>query len=46
MPRLRTAKKDPLADETRAEHNVRWCQEHLHIPEGKDVGLPLKMQSS
>jgi phage terminase large subunit-like protein len=43
MPRLRTAKKDPLADETRAEHNIRWCEEHLFIPEGKDVGLPLKM---
>lgn len=41
MPRLR-AKKEEIV-ETRAEHNIRWCEEHLFIPEGKDVGLPLKM---
>jgi phage terminase large subunit-like protein len=41
VPRLR-AKKEEIV-ETRAEHNIRWCEEHLFIPEGKDVGLPLKM---
>lgn len=28
---------------TRAERNIRWCEEHLRIPEGKFVGQPLKM---
>ncbi|HWJ89083.1 MAG TPA: terminase TerL endonuclease subunit [Pelagibacterium sp.] len=29
--------------ETRAERNIRWCEEHLRIPEGRFVGQPLKM---
>jgi phage terminase large subunit-like protein len=28
---------------TRAERNIRWCEDHLHIPEGKYFGTPLKM---
>lgn len=29
--------------ETRAERNIRWCEEHLRIPDGRYVGKPLKM---
>lgn len=28
---------------TRAERNIRWCEAHIRIPEGKFVGQPLKM---
>lgn len=28
---------------TRAERNIRWCEENLRIPEGRFVGRPLKM---
>ena len=28
---------------TRGERNIRWCQNHLHLPEGRFVGQPLKM---
>jgi phage terminase large subunit-like protein len=28
---------------TRAEFNISWCEEHLHLPEGRFVGQPLKM---
>ena len=28
---------------TRAELNIAWCQDHLHLPEGRFVGQPLKM---
>jgi len=28
---------------TRAERNIRWCEEHIRIPEGRFVGQPLKM---
>lgn len=31
--------------ETRADRNIRWCEEHLRIPDGKFVGKPLKMAS-
>lgn len=27
--------------ETRAERNIRWCERHLRIPEGRFVGKPL-----
>lgn len=27
----------------RAERNIRWCEEHLRIPDGEFVGKPLKM---
>lgn len=27
----------------RAERNIRWCEEHLRIPEGEFVGKPLVM---
>jgi len=29
--------------ETRGERNIRWCQEHLRLPEGKFVGQTFKM---
>lgn len=35
-------RKSP-GSETRAERNIRWCEEHLRIPEGRFVGKPLKM---
>jgi hypothetical protein len=28
---------------TRAERNIAWCESHLHLPEGRDVGKPLVM---
>jgi phage terminase large subunit-like protein len=28
---------------TRGERNIRWCQDHLHLPEGRFVGQPLRM---
>lgn len=37
-PRKTLGKSD-----TRAERNIRWCETHLRIPEGKFVGQPLRM---
>lgn len=31
-------------DETRAERNIRWIEEHCRIPEGKDVGKPARLR--
>jgi phage terminase large subunit-like protein len=28
---------------TRAEFNIAWCEDHLHLPEGRFVGQPLEM---
>ena len=28
---------------TRAGLNIAWCEEHLHLPEGRFVGQPLVM---
>lgn len=28
---------------SRAERNIRWCEKHIRIPEGKFVGQPLRM---
>lgn len=28
----------------RAERNIRWIQEHCRIPEGKDVGKPVRLR--
>jgi len=34
----------PGPDEsTRGERNIAWCEEYLHVPEGKFVGQPLKL---
>lgn len=41
MGSVRRRKKD--RPETRAERNIRWCEENIRIPEGKFVGQPLKM---
>lgn len=30
---------------TRAEDNIRWIEEHCRIPEGKDVGKPVRLRS-
>jgi phage terminase large subunit-like protein len=34
---------NPHAGKTRAELNIWWCEEYIHIPEGKHVGEKLKM---
>jgi phage terminase large subunit-like protein len=34
---------EPKAAISRAEQNIRWCEKHIRIPEGKFVGQPLKM---
>lgn len=31
--------------ETRAHRNIRWIERHCRVPEGKDVGKPLKLRS-
>jgi phage terminase large subunit-like protein len=28
---------------TRGERNIAWCEAHLHLPEGRVVGQPLRM---
>jgi phage terminase large subunit-like protein len=28
---------------TRAKLNIAWCEAHLHLPEGRFVGQPLRM---
>ena len=28
---------------TRGERNIAWCEEFLHLPEGKHAGQPLRM---
>lgn len=38
-----TTKKKPSSKLTRAERNIKWCEDHLHLPEGQYVGKPLKM---
>lgn len=30
---------------SRAERNIRWIEAHCRVPEGKDVGKPLKLRS-
>lgn len=30
--------------ETRGERNIRWIEEHCRIPEGKDVGKPVRLR--
>lgn len=30
--------------ETRAERNIRWIEKHCRIPEGKDVGKPVRLR--
>lgn len=32
-----------MAQQTRAERNIKWCEDYLRIPEGQFVGQPLKM---
>jgi hypothetical protein len=30
---------------TRAETNIKWIEDHCRIPEGRDVGKPVKLRS-
>lgn len=34
----------PGKTETRAERNIRWIEKHCLIPEGKDVGKPVRLR--
>src|SRR6266568_4682125 len=38
------AKKKATKEETRAERNIRWIEKHCRIPEGRDVGKPVKLR--
>lgn len=31
--------------ETRGERNIRWIEQYCHVPEGKDVGKPMRLRS-
>jgi phage terminase large subunit-like protein len=31
-------------NETRAERNIRWIETHCRVPEGKDLGQPVKLR--
>jgi phage terminase large subunit-like protein len=37
-------RKSPGKLETRGERNIRWIQDHCRIPEGKDVGKPVRLR--
>lgn len=47
---MATKKRQPRASSgtarapTRAEHNIEWIQRHCCIPEGRDVGTPVKLR--
>lgn len=43
MPKSRSKSKG-RGIETRAERNIRWVQEYCRIPEGRDVGKPVKLR--
>ena len=36
-------KREPAA-QTRAERNIVWIEDYCRIPEGKDVGKPVKLR--
>ena len=36
-------KQEPEAELSRAEANIKWCEDWLYIPEGKNVGHRLEM---
>lgn len=38
------AKKVSGQPGSRADRNIRWIEEFCHVPEGKDVGKPLKLR--
>ena len=41
---LKVARRKPARDwSSRAERNIAWCEEHLHLPEGRFVGQPLRL---
>jgi len=39
------AKAKQKKPETRAERNIRWIEKSCRIPEGKDVGKPVKLRT-
>ena len=43
IPIIRDWRKLPTADLTRAERNMRFVERHLRIPEGDQVGKPIKL---
>ena len=40
---MRRASGNAKTWSSRAERNIAWCEEHLHLPEGPFVGQPLKL---
>lgn len=40
----RSKAKSPGKSETRGERNCRWIETHCHIPEGRDVGKPVRLR--
>ena len=40
----RTQRASPGKAETRAERNIRWIEEYCRIPEGRDVGKPVRLR--
>lgn len=37
--------KSPGRGETRAERNIKWIETYCRVPEGRDVGKPVKLRS-
>lgn len=42
--RNRPQRVSPGRAETRAERNIRWIEEYCRIPEGRDVGKPVRLR--
>lgn len=42
--RASSAQRSRGKTETRGERNIRWIEEHCRIPEGRDVGKPVKLR--
>lgn len=42
--RSRSAQRSPGKAETRAARNIRWIEEWCRVPEGRDVGKPVRLR--
>ncbi len=40
----RTAKRQKARKATRGQRNVAWIEQHCRVPEGKDVGKPMRLR--
>ncbi|KQT08517.1 terminase [Methylobacterium sp. Leaf399] len=43
MRKAQARRASPGKAETRAERNIRWVEEKLRVPEGRNVGKPLRL---